>query len=67
MAEKTLDVLLRAVNGEITVFYGRFQPDLFRTIDPLHGSIARKKDNKPMRPWWMIVVFCIVGSGGRSV
>jgi hypothetical protein len=38
MAEKTLDVLLGAVNGETTVSARRFQPDLFRTMDPWHGS-----------------------------
>jgi hypothetical protein len=43
MTEKTPDMLLRPVNGETTVSAGRFPPDLFRTIDPWHGSIVRKK------------------------
>jgi hypothetical protein len=78
MAEKTPDVLLCAVNGETTVSADRFLPDIFCTIDPWHGSIVQnrfgaasrrrgKNDNKPMRPWLMVVVFCIVGSVGRTV
>jgi hypothetical protein len=42
MTEKTPDMLLRPVNGETTVFAGRFPPDFICTIDPWHGSIVRK-------------------------
>jgi hypothetical protein len=42
MAKKTPGMAFRPENGETTVSACRFPPDLFRTIDPWHGSIVRK-------------------------
>jgi hypothetical protein len=66
----TPGMAFRTENGGKVVSAGHFPPDLFRTIDPCHGSIVRKNsapqvdgetksDNKPTRPWWMIVV-CVL-------
>jgi hypothetical protein len=42
MTKKTPGMAFRTENGGNVVCARRFPPDLFRTIDPCHGSIVQK-------------------------
>jgi hypothetical protein len=50
MAKKTPDMAFRTENGETTISACCFPPDLFRTMDPWHGSIVRKIFGAASRP-----------------